>query len=819
MISNFDNWINNESREDSRIFEENFLSLQNSNQRNKQPKLSKQLKNLTTVSLNTQKTIVSTSSTKKNDLNVLKDAAKNTNTRNTHIKNILSCENSPEQLQLSNSKNSLKVYKDLTKSDMDKTINSQSIIDPFDKSLFSNADENIKNLTENLLAKNSPYQFDKNHLMKTNDSKETINNNKKIKKFIFPVSPDNPRRNYSDTSETNIINLENSTTSNQKDDDNAYDDEGILIGREAYCNDNAPGNINISSCSIEALDELIKEAKIEETKTPKKFQKPSLLNIEEINGEEEDYTAGIDENVTEINKRVTFYNKESIKPGNFDYKTLRGYTNVLSNMPFKFNTAPDENMEYHKFDYEEHDIKKSLIPGFFRNSNFNDKGKVPLFDNNTPKNDSLNENCSVFGTKQGHTKNYSHLIEQSQQTYLKHMLNMTGYNNNTYSKTNHKVFDGYNSKNNSSSNVINFNHNLSYANTTHKSNNSNNIPSYYKSQHRGSFNGKNNSSFVYASNCSTNMTNASLLSNNLNTINTVNTPKHQKITSDHNIITKSNASNVFNFPGTNGQQQNSSIYECLTPKNQNGYKDLRDYTLHDDDDNRNSLMGIPNTTSNKEAKNLFMKSKSFFIRDLTPTNLFKNPDEKKELFSNTNIIGKNLLSSMNCVSNPSSTTNKTGKDMNFFNNKSTFNKKTALNNGYFSTFVCTGRDNKYNMHNFPYNNPLFMGGSLLGTPTNASTNANISETPKNTTGNSSGSGIGTLDFSKHIVIENIISGKDKRTTIMLRNIPLKYNIQNLADELNQSFSGKIDYINMPINLDVSSDFTFSRLNSIMDILL
>lgn len=56
---------------------------------------------------------------------------------------------------------------------------------------------------------------------------------------------------------------------------------------------------------------------------------------------------------------------------------------------------------------------------------------------------------------------------------------------------------------------------------------------------------------------------------------------------------------------------------------------------------------------------------------------------------------------------------------------------------------------------------------------------------------------------KVIVIENILSGKDKRTTIMLRNIPLKYTISNLVDELNSSFIGKFDFVNMPINLEVS----------------
>lgn len=57
-----------------------------------------------------------------------------------------------------------------------------------------------------------------------------------------------------------------------------------------------------------------------------------------------------------------------------------------------------------------------------------------------------------------------------------------------------------------------------------------------------------------------------------------------------------------------------------------------------------------------------------------------------------------------------------------------------------------------------------------------------------------------LDFKVNLV--NIISGKDKRTTIMLRNIPNKYTLQNLVDEINSIFIGKYDYINLPIDFEV-----------------
>jgi len=59
-----------------------------------------------------------------------------------------------------------------------------------------------------------------------------------------------------------------------------------------------------------------------------------------------------------------------------------------------------------------------------------------------------------------------------------------------------------------------------------------------------------------------------------------------------------------------------------------------------------------------------------------------------------------------------------------------------------------------------------------------------------------------VDFK--VNLENIITGKDRRTTIMLRNIPNKYTLQNLVDEINSLFLGRYDYINLPIDYEVNN---------------
>lgn len=140
-------------------------------------------------------------------------------------------------------------------------------------------------------------------------------------------------------------------------------------------------------------------------------------------------------------------------------------------------------------------------------------------------------------------------------------------------------------------------------------------------------------------------------------------------------------------------------------------------------------------------------------KDLTPTNLYKDNESRFDLFSNSNNAPLN-------------------------NNNSNVNNSNVDKTGY----------RKISNHNSQYSN---------------SVNTPMSITPKNNAANSVFSNNKEKLDSKTIIIENIFSGKDKRTTLMLRNIPLKYNINNLVEELNSMFIGKFDFVNMPINYDVS----------------
>ena len=63
-----------------------------------------------------------------------------------------------------------------------------------------------------------------------------------------------------------------------------------------------------------------------------------------------------------------------------------------------------------------------------------------------------------------------------------------------------------------------------------------------------------------------------------------------------------------------------------------------------------------------------------------------------------------------------------------------------------------------------------------------------------------------------INLDNIIIGTDKRTTLMLRNIPNKYTLTNIVDEIGSAFWGKYDCINLPIDYETKLNLGYAFIN-------
>ena len=61
-------------------------------------------------------------------------------------------------------------------------------------------------------------------------------------------------------------------------------------------------------------------------------------------------------------------------------------------------------------------------------------------------------------------------------------------------------------------------------------------------------------------------------------------------------------------------------------------------------------------------------------------------------------------------------------------------------------------------------------------------------------------------------INNIISQKDKRTTLMIKNIPNKFNQEYILNIINQNFKGTFDVFVLPTDINKFKNFGYAFIN-------
>ena len=124
------------------------------------------------------------------------------------------------------------------------------------------------------------------------------------------------------------------------------------------------------------------------------------------------------------------------------------------------------------------------------------------------------------------------------------------------------------------------------------------------------------------------------------------------------------------------------------------------------------------------------------------------------------------------------------------NNQSQQLNQYIMNNNLQNNIYQNNNNNNNNSNNNNFNN-------------NSNNNSNNNKNNKNNKNEKQ---------NKKIIIDNIIIGQEKRTTLMLRNIPNKYTLNNIVEEIDSSFWGKYDYINLPIDYERKLNLGYAFIN-------
>ena len=140
-------------------------------------------------------------------------------------------------------------------------------------------------------------------------------------------------------------------------------------------------------------------------------------------------------------------------------------------------------------------------------------------------------------------------------------------------------------------------------------------------------------------------------------------------------------------------------------------------------------------------------------------------------------------------------------------------KKNDNNNNFFLNNNLSNINNINTINNINIINPNY-NYMLMNTNINNNNMINMKNLFSPASSFSQGKNNGK-DFAKDIInLENILKGKDKRTTLIIRNIPIRYSISILIKELNNKFFNKFDVVYLPKDHTNNYNLGFGFINFI-----
>ena len=269
----------------------------------------------------------------------------------------------------------------------------------------------------------------------------------------------------------------------------------------------------------------------------------------------------------------------------------------------------------------------------------------------------------------------------------------------------------------------------------------------------------------------------------------------------NNIININNA-NISTFP------LNKNIYEYNFNYKIEEFNKLNNYNLFNSSKSKQNMnneimLNINNIESNNNANNMEGNSNDKVNKNIIQVNINKLnlSSFNKSINNNIKIINQNDFNDNKNINNIINNTFNNNKTNNFYlNSNNNFLNNTFIINNNSNINKISNQNQNINsilFNNKSLNDKEFKNNASLSQFSEDNNSKNIKDSPKNI-----------------INLKNIIKGKDKRTTLIIRNIPNKYSISLLLNELREKFNYKFDVLFLPQDYFNNSNLGYGFINFI-----
>ena len=228
-------------------------------------------------------------------------------------------------------------------------------------------------------------------------------------------------------------------------------------------------------------------------------------------------------------------------------------------------------------------------------------------------------------------------------------------------------------------------------------------------------------------------------------------------------------------------------------------------------------MNNMNSISNFNINNNFLYNR---IPKMNLNMVYYIPVQQQPISTNTNYLNNNkIFSNLNNIisdnSNNANLKNKT-KEVNKQNNNLASNNNNSNENKNNNSSSEEKNKNKLINMNTPVNsssyrtNGLNINNNYKNNTYNRKSDNNNSNI--NLNANNNANNTQCCKGEKNLLnLDDIVSGKDTRTTVMIRNIPIKYTDANLIEALKE-FKGKYDCLYMPFDYEKKGNKGYAFIN-------